>query len=66
MGPRGMEAGAADTEWTRLTSGEWGSGELVGKPCEVPSALCSPREALWGPGGTELSCVDRQRWEPPR
>lgn len=24
----------------------------MGKPCEVPSALCSPREALWGPGGT--------------
>ena len=38
----------------------------MGKLCEVPSALCSPREALWGPGGTELSCVDRQRWEPPR
>ena len=48
-GLRRTEAGAVDTKWTRLASGELHSGGLVGKPHGVSSALCSPREALWGP-----------------
>ena len=54
-----------DTEWTRLASGEWGSGGLAGSHMRFP-LLSDPPGKLSGVLGAHTAFLCGQRCEPPR